>query len=65
MDKLKLYIDEVGGPTEFARRMGVSPVLVYKILRGERAVSKNFALNAEQLSGGFLKKDELLWPPAA
>lgn len=64
MDELKLYIEKIGVP-EFASRMGVSRVLVYKVLRGERGVSKAFAEKAEKVSGGFLKKEHLIWSQPA
>ncbi len=64
MNELKLYIDKVGVPA-FAEKMGVSKELVYKVLRGERGISKKFAEKAELASGGFIKKEKLLWGEAA
>ncbi|GIO39094.1 helix-turn-helix transcriptional regulator [Paenibacillus antibioticophila] len=36
---------------EFARRMGVSPQYVNKIIRGSRKMSLEFAINAAQILG--------------
>ena len=65
MDDLKLYIDRVGGIPAFAKRMGVSESLVRHVLSGRRSISKSFAVKAEEISGGFLKKENLLWGEAA
>lgn len=60
MDELKQYIDKVG-VAEFARKMGCSTSLVYHVLNGRRSPSKDFARKAEEISGGYLRKEQLLW----
>lgn len=65
MDDLKLYIEKIGGVSEFAKRMDCSESLVRHVLSGRRGISKSFAKKAEDISGGFIKKERLLWSSAA
>ena len=60
MNELKMYVERVGLLT-FAARMGYSEAAVRHVLNGRRGVSKKFAEKAEAASGGFLRKETLLW----
>ena len=59
------YVDLVGGRTEAARRLGISPSLVGHICNGRRAVSKRLAVAVEQDSNGVFRREVLLWPEKA
>jgi DNA-binding transcriptional regulator YdaS (Cro superfamily) len=56
------YVELVGGPTEAARRLGISRSLVGHICNGRRAVSKRLAVIVEQDSNGVFRREALLWP---
>lgn len=56
--------DDVGGTTAFCEQLGISRSYGYFLLSGERRPGKDLAVRIEQLSGGRLRKERLVFGDA-
>ena len=62
---LREWVTEAGGARAAAERVGVAEVTIWKYLAGERRPRPEIAAKIEEVSGGRVRKESLIWPSEA
>jgi len=62
---LRQWVTEVGGARAAAEVIGVAEVTVWKYLSGDRRPRPEIAQRIEEVSGGRVRKESLIWPSEA
>ncbi len=57
-----LFVRQQGGNENAARILGMSPHTIVSLKKGARRVRPDLALRIEELSGGKISKESLVWP---
>lgn len=57
--ELRAFVEESGGQTAFANRMGVSQGLVWQWLEGKTRITAERAIEIEGITGGKVSRHEL------
>jgi DNA-binding transcriptional regulator YdaS (Cro superfamily) len=60
---LKEYLQQENlKPYQFARKYGIAPSTIYKVLKGNQTLSVKLALHIERCTEGRVSRAEALWP---
>ena len=65
MNPIRTYVDQVGGTSEAARRLGVSRQAVGHWLTGIRRPSPDIAEKIETDTHGAIRAEWVIWPEKA
>jgi len=58
------FVSWAGSQTAAAGKLGISLSFTNQILHGKRGITPELAKRAEDVSGGIVSKEHLIWPPA-
>ena len=65
MNPLKQFLALYETRAEAARAIDVTPAYISMLAAGRRNVSPEVAERIENVTGGKVRKESLIWPPAA
>lgn len=62
MREIERFIELCGGQAAAQKALNISSGYISLLKHGKRAPSPEMALKIEQISGGRIKKERLVWP---